>query len=223
MASIKIPDRYKAGLVVLSDLPDAIFGEVIASLNAMPSPSKGQKELTAWVSSEAKGVSLPDLQNLVETLASLYRLRVKSGVKPDVLAADVAEAASKDSALSVSADALKERLTRLLAIESLNLVDAKAKELQLEAEHTFCDARIITDLRPVFGGNVSDSPEAMIIVHTLKLGYHDSLSQTHKEMYIAVDADDVAKLTETLKRAEKKSRTLKEKLGSAGIRLIEPK
>jgi hypothetical protein len=154
---------------------------------------------------------------------SLYRLRVKSGVKQEVLAADVDGAASKDSALSISADVLKERLTRLLAIESLNLLDAKAKELQLEAEHTFCDARIITDLRPGFGSNVSDPPGAMIIVHTLKLGYHDSLSQAHREMYLAVDADDVAKLAEVLKRAEEKSKALQEKLGSAGIWLIEPR
>jgi hypothetical protein len=68
LASIKIPDRYKAGFVVLSALPNAVFSGVIDSLNALPSPSKGQKELTSWVLSEAKGVSLPDLQNLVETL-----------------------------------------------------------------------------------------------------------------------------------------------------------
>jgi hypothetical protein len=103
----------------------------------------------------------------------------------------------------------------------LNLVDAKAKELQLEAEHTFCDARVVTDLRPVFGGNISDSPEAMILVHTLKLGYHDSGSQTHKEMYLALDADDVVKLAEILRRAQEKTKTLKGKMDSAGIRVID--
>ena len=221
MSSIKIPSRYKAGLAVLAALPENGFNEVIASLNAAPFPPKGQKELATWVSTEARGVSLSDLQKLVETMASLYRLRIKSEVKPEVIAKDVAEAASKDAGINASADILEARLRRLLTVESLNLVDAKAKELQLEAEHTFCDARVVTDLRPVFGGNISDSPEAMILVHTLKLGYHDSGSQTHKEMYLALDADDVVKLAEILRRAQEKTKTLKGKMDSAGIRVID--
>jgi hypothetical protein len=223
LPSIKIPSRYKAGLAVLAALSEDGFNEVIASLNATPFPPKGQKELAVWVSSKALGVSLNDLQRLIETMASLYRLRIKSEVKPEVLAKDVAEAASKDAAITINgpADILEERLKRLLTVESFNLVDAKAKELQLEAEHTFCDARIVTDLRPVFGSNVSDSPEAMIIVQTLKLGYHDSGSQTHKEMYVALDSDDVAKLVEILRRAEEKAKTLKGKMDLAGIRLID--
>ncbi len=110
---------------------------------------------------------------------------------------------------------------RLLGIDALNLVDVKAKELQTEAEHIFCEARMITDLRPVFGSNVTDSPEAMIIVHTLKLGYHDFQSQTHREMYVAMDADDIAKLIEVLQRAEKKTKTLKDKMASIGMRLLD--
>jgi hypothetical protein len=222
LASLRIPDRYKSGLAVLTALPDDVLEKIITGLGANPLPQKGtEKELSAWVSSEAKGVSLPDLQKLVGTLVSLYRLRVKSGVTPDQLALDVAEAASKDASVSASPDILQKRLARLLTLTSFNLSEAKAKELQLEAEHGFCEARIITDLRPVFGGNISDSPEAMIIVHTLKLGYHDSISQTHKEMYIALDADDIAKLAEILKRSEEKTKTLKEKMNSVGIRVID--
>jgi len=139
-----------------------------------------------------------------------------------VLANDVAEAASKDGYFQgVSTDILRDRLSRLLGLDSLNLVDAKAKELQLEAEHMFCDTRIVTDLRPVFGGNVADSPEAMIIVHTLKIGYHDAGDQKHKEMFFSVDADDIAKLAEALKRAQDKTKVLKAKMDSVGIPTVD--
>lgn len=220
LASIKIPDRYKPGLAVLAALSDDVFEKVAGSLSAMP-PAEGEKELNAWLSSEANGISPSDLQSLVQTLASLYRLRVKYGVKAEALAIDVAEAASNDAFFKQPTGALKNRLVRLLGIDALNLVDVKAKELQTEAEHIFCEARMITDLRPVFGSNVTDSPEAMIIVHTLKLGYHDFQSQTHREMYVAMDADDIAKLIEVLQRAEKKTKTLKDKMASIGMRLLD--
>lgn len=220
MPSINIPDRYKAGLSVLSSLSDEVFSKLEASLKTAPSP-KEQKELASWVSTEAANIRAGDLRRLIETLASLYRLRIKSGVTAETLAADVAGAASKDDEIKASRDLLQSRLVSLLEIGSLELVDAKAKELQLENEHMFCDARIVTDLRPVFGGNVSDAPDAMIIVHTLKLGYHDSKSQQHNEMFVAIDADDISKMIDILKRAQEKAKTLKRKLDAVGIRSID--
>ena len=220
MPSIKIPDRYKPGIVVLANLPDEVFSKIEASLQTAPS-KKEQKELTAWLSTEASNVTPVNLKRLIETVASLYRLKVKSGVSAEQLATAVADSASKDDEVKVPADIVRSRLASLLDIPSLELIDAKAKELQLESERTFCDARIVTDLRPVFGGNVSDSPEAMIIVHTLKLGYHDSRSQQHNEMFIGIDADDIATLIDILKRAQEKTKTLKRKLDSVSIRYID--
>jgi hypothetical protein len=220
LPSLKIPDRYKPGIVVLSALSDEVFESLDIALQKAPIPGIGQKELAAWVSSEIVGPSKQEIRRLIETLASLYRLRKRSAVQLETLVADVTEAASKDG-LNISADRLSVRLAKLLVLDSLNLIDTKAKELQLEAEHTLCDARIITDLRPVFGGNVSDSPDAMIIVHTLKLGYHNSKNQQHVEMYIALDADDIGKMIEVLKRAQEKSRTLKQKLEASGIRIMD--
>jgi hypothetical protein len=219
VASLKIPDRYKPGLVVLSSLQDDTFDKVTAALKSSP-PPRGEKELAVWISSEVKGPSPQDIKRLIETLASLYRLRTRSAVKLDALSSDVAQAAARDG-LDISIDRVKDRLTTVLVIDSLNLTDTKAKELQLEEEHTLCDARIITDLRPVFGGNVADTPEAMIIVHTLKLGYHNSSNPQHLDMYVALDADDISRLIEVLKRAQEKSRTLKKQFEGGGVRFVE--
>jgi hypothetical protein len=106
-------------------------------------------------------------------------------------------------------------------LPSLNVVAVKAKELQMEAERTFCDARVITDLRPVFGGNVAESPTSMVIVHTLKVGYHGTNSARHRELFMSLDADDIAKLKKVLDRAEEKTKTLKSKLDAAGIRSLD--
>jgi hypothetical protein len=114
-----------------------------------------------------------------------------------------------------------ERLAKLLAIESLNVVETKAQELKAEFEHTFCDSRIFTDLRPVFGGDVAKPPSVMLIVHSLKFGYHDSGENRHREFHVALDSSDLAALKDVIARAEKKAATLKSQLEGAGVKPLE--
>jgi hypothetical protein len=221
---MKIPDRYKPGIVVLASLDDAKFSEIFGALQSAPQAPRDHKELSAWIMPEIKTIQVKELTRLLDTLASLYRLRARYSVTPEKLAEDVYAASVDDAQFkekNTQAEVFKDRLAKFLSLDSLNLVFSKAKELQLEAEHILCEARILTDLRPVFGSNVADSPTAMIIVHTLKLGYHDSNTAQHKEMFIALDNDDIAKLKETLIRAEGKTGTLKSKLDAAGIRSVD--
>jgi hypothetical protein len=221
---LKIPDRYRPGISILASMSDATFEEIVKGLKQIPSPARDHKELAAWVAPEAKSLGAAELNQLLDTLTSLYRLRKKHDVSPERLANDVRSSASTDGALAVEGEKsaiLENRIATVLALDSLAVVGVKAKELQLEAERMLCDARILTDLRPVFGSNVTDTPTAMIIVHTLKLGYHDTNSAQHRDMFIALDMDDIAKLKDTLQRAEDKTRTLKAKLDAAGIRSVD--
>jgi hypothetical protein len=221
LPSLKIPDRFKPGIVVLGTLSEESFNQVMSSLSSAPLPPKGHKELNSWVASEIKDVTATDLKRVIETLVSLYRLRIKSKVEPEVLASDVVESASTEPSLKgLPSDLLRERLNRALTVTSLDLVDAKAKELQQEYERTFCDARIVTDLRPVFGGNVTDSPDTMIIVHTLKLGFHDSRGK-HKDIFVSLDTDEIGQLIDVLKRALAKNKTLKGKMDAMGIQAAD--
>jgi hypothetical protein len=84
----------------------------------------------------------------------------------------------------------------------------KAYDLQTEGERTFCDARILTDLRPVFGKDIASGPAGMVIIHRLKLGYHNSEGE-HRTFYIALDAEDLVTLKKAIDRAELKARSLK--------------
>ncbi len=155
-------------------------------------------------------------------LTSLYRVRVRANASLQQLAEDVCEALRAEGVMpGEREEQFKDRLATILAVEALSVVATKAQELRTEFERTFCDARIITDMRPVFGGNVEDAPTAMIIVHTLKLGYHDTNSSEHKELFIALDNEDMGKLAEQLVRASKKEKTLKTRLEAAGIKFVD--
>jgi hypothetical protein len=221
---MKIPARYKPGILVLASLTEHQFIEVSDALKKVPPSPQDQRQLAAWVTPEVKSLGEKELSSLLETLSSLYRLRSKHDVSPEKLSHDVYAATRSDTDLRIEDErvpAFKERLAKFMAVDSLNVVFAKAKELQLETERTLCEARILTDLRPVFAGNVADSPTAMIILHTLKVGYHDTNFAEHKEMFIALDEDDIEKLKETLVRAQLKAKTLKSRLDAAGIRAID--
>ena len=221
LAVLKIPEPYRLGVSVLANLPESSYNEILHALSRAPSSFVNPRELVAWVMSEAKGVSPSELTKLVSTLTSLYRLRSRQqGTSIETLANDVAIAARDIPNLKVAEGVdLASRLSALLALDSLNTIALKAKELQEESERTYCGARIITDVRPVFGESLDDSP-TMIIVHTLKLGFHDS-TPGHKDIYVALDASDIAALRKTLERAEEKAKKLKIMLEAAKLPSID--
>ena len=80
--------------------------------------------------------------------------------------------------------------------------------MRTEDERVFCQARILTDLRPVFGQVIEDGPKAMVVVHLLKLTFHKG-SEKHQEFFVSLDGDDLKTLRGLIDRAEAKAKTLK--------------
>jgi hypothetical protein len=221
LSGLVIPERYRPGLAVLLNTPDQAFDELLIALQHAPE-SAGHKELAAWVSPEVKNIPASDVTKIVDSLTSLFRVRLRTERSVEQLARDVTAALRANLEISETAgEIFAERLSRLLTIKSLNVIETKASELKAEYQHTFCDARVFTDLRPVFGESAEESPSAMLLVHTLKLGYHDSRANKHKEFHLSLDSGDLITLKRAIERAESKSKTLKSKLESAGIKSID--
>lgn len=97
---------------------------------------------------------------------------------------------------------------------SLSLT-AKVGSLAAEHERTYYDARIVTDLRPVFSSSIDDSPTAMLVVHKLKLEVHEL--PRHSEIHIAMDHEDLVELRRLITRALEKEKSLKSLLEKAEI------
>ncbi len=110
----------------------------------------------------------------------------------------------------------KRKLIILLGANVFGIA-TKIVDLRTDDERVFCHARILTDLRPVFGPRIEEGPQGMVIVHLLKLGYH-SAAQKHQEFFVSLDSDDLRTLRNLIDRAEAKSKSLKASLG--GIRLF---
>jgi len=79
----------------------------------------------------------------------------------------------------------------------------------------YCDAKILSDIRPVFGDDLSEGPISAVITHTLKLAYHEG--GEHKEFFIVMDQQDLITLFEVIDRAHEKEQALTGLLQKSGI------
>ena len=222
---LNVPERYRPAFSMIVKLPDASFDELASALQRAPLFANS-KELAAWVAPEVKSIAAQDISRSIEALTSLYRVRLRLDASPEQIARDVVGSMrdEDDPALQVADEnraSVTDRLSKLLGLESLNVIETKAQELKSEYEHEFCDVRIFTDVRPVFRSNVADAPDTMLLVYVLKLGYHDAHEGRHREFYVSLDAGDLASLKEAIERAETKAKSIKSRFESAGLKTID--
>jgi hypothetical protein len=105
-------------------------------------------------------------------------------------------------------ESFKEKLKILLGAEMFGMV-SKVDDLRTESEHIFCHARLLTDMRPVFGTDVEKGPIAILVTHNLKVAYHLSGRKGDHDFYVSLDSDDLSELKEQIIRAEAKASTLR--------------
>ncbi len=183
-------------------------------------PSRpGDFALTAVQSvSTIKGA---EFKQIAEALSALYVVKSAREVSTEEFAEQVCDAMEVLSSDELrlpheEREEFKAKLVALLGADVFSLV-SKVYDLATEDERVFCNARILTDLRPVFGARIEDGPRAMVVLHHLKLGYHQG-SERHQQFHIALDGDDLETLRKLIDRAEAKASSLK--LALKGTRLF---
>ena len=91
----------------------------------------------------------------------------------------------------------------------------KAANLIVDNQIIFRDAKLISDIRPVFGSEVEELPIGTVLVHTLKIEYIES--EFPKNFHVALDDKDVEKLITLLKRTQLKAESLRKLVKSVGL------
>jgi hypothetical protein len=192
-------------------LPDAAFTILLTELERSPDSIPTVPNL-----------SPEDAAQFKESLDSMYAVRAYHDVPLEEFASDISEAFTSNKELELQAEpSFRGRLTKLLNITALR-VSAKATLLHAEYEHSFCTARILSDIRPVYDNGVKGAPSGAIIMHTLKLSYHEGATGGINEIYISMGSDDVAELQRVLERATDKATSLKRVLEAGQLRYIDP-
>ena len=198
-------------------MSDAEVEELRLALSSA-APSLNIKALAAHAQASLKNVS--DLEDIVQTLASMNNARVGADVSAKDFAHDVAEQfGSRRDKPPPGADTLERKLTALLEVQPL-VASAKAFDLQHEYEKLFMAARIVSDTRTAFNQAGTEAVGTMI-VHNLNIKYSEN--GQFKEVFIAMDGADLAKLRRVLDRAETKTAVLEKLIEKTGVRYLDSK
>jgi hypothetical protein len=218
---LRVPRSEEKALARVLSLSDAEVGAIHAAL-AESEPALSVRRLADRVA-EKTGLASDLVYNVVRTLAVLYTARDRSSTSMDEFLADVERAAKEASSEDLKApkigwESARARIKRFLTIDRSLGITAKAYDLLNEYERVFCDARVVTDVRPIFTADVAQKPDAAILVHTLRIAYHEGGDL--KAVYVSMDTSDVASLMKLLERATKKEAGLEPLAKGAGIPLL---
>lgn len=219
---VRIPKGYEHRFVRLRELKAESVDELVSVLENEP-PTLDPYGLGEKIAPEISTLTPDDVAEIVRTVIPLYALRGRTGVPIPDFVEDILRAMDETDAeeLKLSGqdrEDFRDRMIQLFSVESID-VGLKAEELLLDHEHTIHSARVLTDIRPVFGIDPEDSAKAAVIVHMLKISYHDE-SKEVKEFYVALDTGDISRLMGVLERADAKAESLIESLEDTSMDYI---
>ncbi|MGI8882929.1 MAG: hypothetical protein ACR2IA_01625 [Pyrinomonadaceae bacterium] len=214
----RIPEDYQSGLARVVSLSNNDINELLTIFENTPVILNGKKfnqellpKITFLESVEAR--------NLIETIGSLYELRNQLDLTTEEFVDEITDVMkeSQNKKLKLTESnykKFKQRLTDLLAIKTLAL---RSKAVNLIVDHSviFQDAKIVSDIRPIFGLNIEESPIGSVIIHNLKIEYKQN--DEIKNFYIALDEKDITTLLGLLKRTQTKSESLKSFIANSGL------
>lgn len=220
MAFINIPSRFRGPLFSLATASEKDIESLHKAL-AKAKVSLSPKDLIEAMSVEEIDFASCSLEEVVGALLSINTACTQSDIPIDEFIVSVTEALKRDYPdLGEEANQkFIQRLGKFLSPDEVLGMTAKIGDVLTEHQRTFQDARVLTDLRPVFWKDVSSGPANFILVHSLKIVYQEA--GEFKEFYLALDADDLKKLESTIVRAQSKAESTKKVLKSSNINVMD--
>jgi len=219
VAITRIPKAYQRGFAKIKELSSSDVEAITASLaKASATSTGGLKDLISAVARDMNAMKREDIEGVIKALYSLYVYRVDAETPLSELVSELTHAmlASGEESLALSEEGKGEfenKITKLLSVDTV-AVASKVEHLKFEYPNTFRDARILSDIRPIFA-KPDERPVGAAITHTLKIEYHGG--DEHKEFYVTLDAEDLQKMKKIFERAEAKVSSLRTLLKGANL------
>lgn len=223
--ALRVPEQQIVHIKKLLELPDDKIEGFLSAL-VQAKPAFNVFDLSAEVSSQS-GLPIELTLGIIRVLASLYLTRnwrepAETFVDREVFVA--LRAAQTFSAEDVDAQwrKLRKFFIAALSLERTVGTAAKAGIVLTQHERIFSGARIMTDLRPIFHLDVSQKPDAAVIVHMLQIVQRDDFGNK-TDQYFALDSNDIVVMKEIIERAMKKEETLKGVMKDSGVTVLDAK
>jgi hypothetical protein len=214
MADFGVPFQYRDALTELAQLPEDRFDRLVDALASLPAFAPVADIRAA--AAQALDVA-PDPAD--ELVLPLLALRGQIRNKP---AERIAETLSSSTDLDLPADARERLAKRVEAVLKTEVFSTTGIGIELLTQfpRNYQVARIFTDIRPLFHDDVEDRPTGAVIVETLQIQTwnRDGGQET---LFVAMDEADLVELQGVVKRALKKTATVRAFLEDQGIGYFE--
>ncbi len=222
MARLNIPTPIKAGLAYIAELTEEQYKELHSALENIPLRIP-QDRIFDDSSFQLSTIPSDKLSLVKDALFPLYISQQGSSIPLSSIINEIAESLREQNEDESERSEefigrFKERLNDLLGIDRAKLI-VKSNDILRENARTYGTARILSDIRPVFGENIDQPPQSAVIVHMLKISYFKD--QEQREFVVALDTKDIQQLIDTLERAKKKTETLNSLASLANMTPIE--
>ncbi len=220
MPSLNIPDTQKQGFKYFIGLKDNIRLQLIKEIEKAKiglSPDELARELSKKISIEKS-----NLDAIITLIFSLFSAKEYLGISVDLFTDGIVEALERmDDAKLKPSKNLKEQLIELLSTKDSFYFTFKANNLAAEREKLLYNTNILTDIRPVFGEGQDYKIKCSLIIHNLKIEFLEH--SEHKEIYLALDSEDLKKLKDNLTRAEEKEKAIREQFKTSNVSFLDIK
>jgi hypothetical protein len=222
MERLHIPQQHESGLVLLKQLPEASFQELVDAL-AKSSPIFDPEALIRHLASSVKTIQEGDLNDVIKAVISLFMAQSYLDLSTTDLVKSLCETMTKSNREHLKLNGeecgiFQERLSTLFAIEALTY-PAKTSDVTSDHDRIFVRARVVSDIRTIFGPDTEELPKGAAIIHMLSIAYQQN-GRTEK-FYVAMDAQDIRSFISVLQRALSKEGNLKKLLDVAKIIHVE--
>jgi hypothetical protein len=222
MPPLRIPEQDQNGLIQIGRLTDDELDQLVSALS-QAEPTVQFKELIAKISPHVTTIQATQLTEIVQTLVGMSSARLDFDSSVPEFADFVCRAMEQSNnddlkRVGEECQGFKRRITRLLGAEPL-LYPAKGFNVMYDHDRLFLSAKTLTDIRAVFGSDLTEAPKAAAIIHTLKISYRQD--DLEKNFHLAMDSHDIESLMDTLKRALSKAEGLKTLLNKAIVTQLD--
>jgi hypothetical protein len=206
---LKLQEIQKEDFQVIRDLgPEKLRKVVDGVRRIQPVPMRPEKLFLTVA--ESLGENEHAAESVVRQAFMLHGWIRQRGVEVGELQASIREALKADFHWSDKDvekwNSIEPAFGELLSSPILRLV-ARAIDLSYEYTNLWREARILTDIRPIFNEEAT-AVDGAIVAHTFRL-YFDCVDGGH-ELNIAMDESDIQRLAEQCERALRKAGTARD-------------
>lgn len=213
--ALGIPPRFRVALNRIASLSDADLEALATALTTLP-PFPSRSTIRASIASVIAADEEVDNDRVTDALLNLAVQRRRWG------ADELANLIASSSLLTVPEERREsfERLIKTAVDADALLGAARGLDVVFDRENILSEARILTDIRPVFGDEVEPNLRGAAVISTLSIDYYAGAGGP-KKVQLAIDERDLRRLNVAIERALKKGSALRELLSTTDTQYFD--